>query len=103
MGLYENIKKAASEKGVTIKKLEQDLGWARSSISKFNTNTPSVDKIAALARRLNVSMDSIYYGETERDIADVCAERIRELSPNAQEAVLDQIDFQKSKENRSYA
>ncbi len=43
MGLYENVKEAAKNKGYSINKLEQELGFARSYIGKFKTITPSVD------------------------------------------------------------
>lgn len=36
MGLYENVKEAANSKGYSINKLEKELGFARSYISKFN-------------------------------------------------------------------
>ena len=37
MGLYENVKEAAKRKGYSINRLEQELGFARSYISKFKT------------------------------------------------------------------
>ena len=36
MGLYENIRDIAKSKGYSVNKLEQELGFARSSINKFN-------------------------------------------------------------------
>lgn len=59
MGLYERIKTLAKEKGYSINRLEKELGFARSSISKFNTNKPSIDKIQQIAELLGVSVDSI--------------------------------------------
>ena len=44
MGLYENIRDIAKLKGYSVNKLEQELGFARSSINKFNKNTPSAEK-----------------------------------------------------------
>lgn len=68
MGLYETIKKVASEKGKSINKMEKDLGFARSSIGKFNTNTPSVDKVQAIANYLGVSLDILVGGEEKKDM-----------------------------------
>lgn len=59
MGLYERIKELASEKGYSINKLEKELGFARSSISKFNKNKPSMDKIKQIADFLDITTDSI--------------------------------------------
>lgn len=45
MGLYEQIRDIAKTKGYSINKLEQELGFARSSINKFNKNKPSIYKL----------------------------------------------------------
>lgn len=65
MGLYERIKEVANKKGYSINRLEKDLGFPRSSISKYNKNVPSMEKIQKIADLLNVSIDEII-GE-ERD------------------------------------
>lgn len=62
MGLYENIKAVAKEKGVSINKIEKELGFARSSISKYNTNDPGISKIIQIADFLNVSIDYLVSG-----------------------------------------
>lgn len=59
MGLYEQIRDVAKEKGYSINKLEQELGFARSSINKFNKNRPSLDKIQQIADFLNVSVERL--------------------------------------------
>lgn len=100
MGLYENIKKIAKLRGVPINKIESDLGFPRSSMAKYNVSVPSIDKIAIIAKYLRVSIDTIYYGSEDKDIADNCADLIRQLPPEGQEAILDQIEFQKSKSSR---
>ena len=63
MGLYERIKEIASEKGYSITRLEKELGFARSSISKFNKNVPSAEKIKMIADLLGVSLDTILNDE----------------------------------------
>ena len=67
MGLYENIKKAASEKGYSINKLEKELGFARSYILKFKTITPSADKVKKIADFLNVSTEYLMTGQEKTD------------------------------------
>lgn len=62
MGLYEQIKEVAKSKGYSINKLEKELGFARSSISKFNKNVPSMEKIKQIADILNVTTDYILSG-----------------------------------------
>lgn len=63
MGLYENIRDIAKTKGVSINRLEKELGFARSSISKFNKNTPSVEKLQQIAEYLNVTVDYLVSGK----------------------------------------
>lgn len=77
MGLYEQIRDIAKSKGCSINKLEQELGFARSSINKFNKNKPSVDKLQQIADYLGVSLDYLITGEacasvlTPRDERDI--------------------------------
>lgn len=69
MGLYENIKIAAKEKGYSINRLEKELGFARSYIGKFKTITPSIDKIQKIADFLNVTADYLMSGnKSENDL-----------------------------------
>lgn len=52
MSIYENVKAACKEKGISVLELEESLGFARSSIYKWNINTPGVDKVKAVAEKL---------------------------------------------------
>ena len=69
MGLYEQIRDIAKLKGYSINRLEKELGFARSSISKFNTNKPSIDKIQQIADLLKVSVDTLT-GDNESVLSD---------------------------------
>ncbi|OUN23005.1 helix-turn-helix domain-containing protein [Blautia sp. An81] len=78
MGLYENVKEAARLKGYSINRLEKELGFARSYISKFKTITPSADKIQKIADFLEVSVEYLMTGEqpksqqlTSKDMKDI--------------------------------
>ena len=52
MSIYKNVKNACSEAGITITALEAKLGFTRSSICKWDVNTPGVDKVKAVAEEL---------------------------------------------------
>lgn len=65
MGLYENIRDIAKLKGYSVNKLEQELGFARSSVNKFNKNTPSAEKLQQIADLLGVSLDYLMTGVEE--------------------------------------
>ena len=62
MGLYERIKEVASEKGTSVNRIEKDLGLPRSSISKYNSNVPSIAKVKIIADYLNVPVDYLIDG-----------------------------------------
>ena len=59
MGLYERIRDLAKLKGYSVNRLEQELGFARSSISKFNKNKPSVDKLRKISDFLDTTMENL--------------------------------------------
>ena len=63
MGLYENVKNAAKDKGYSINRLEKELGFARSYIGKFKTITPSIEKIQKIADFLDVTTDYLMTGQ----------------------------------------
>ena len=55
--LYQRIVELCTERGITINKLENDLGMGNSVIRKWQQSTPSADKIAKVATYFNVSVD----------------------------------------------
>lgn len=57
MSLYDNVKKACNEKGISVKALEEKLKFPRSSICKWDVNTPGVDKVKAVANELEKPVD----------------------------------------------
>lgn len=59
MDIYDNVKAACKEKGITISKLETDLGFPRSSIGKWNTNEPSVSRVKKVADYLKVDIKQL--------------------------------------------
>lgn len=76
MGRYERIKQLCKKNGITVTGLERELGFARGSLCKIDTNAPSSDRIEKLARRLSTTTDYILRGEdtnglTTRDHRDI--------------------------------
>lgn len=84
MGLYERIKEVAKVKGYSINRLEKELGYPRSSISKYNKNVPSMEKIQKIADFLNVPITDITEEEkAERYyISDETAQVAQEIFEN---------------------
>ena len=50
--IYEKVRTACSEAGISVYALEKELKFPRSSICKWSKNTPGVDKMKAVAERL---------------------------------------------------
>jgi transcriptional regulator with XRE-family HTH domain len=111
MGLYERIRDVAKTKGYSINRLEQELGFARSSINKYNKNAPSADKLKKIAVTLGVSVDFLMTGkespEKEKlEIADSekkylqYARRLLDLGidPDALETLIDTIEKMQKKD-----
>ena len=86
MGLYDNVKEAAKKKGYSINRLEKELGFARSYISKFKTITPSADKIQRIADFLEVSSEYLLTGEEKEQeqyyLNDEAAQVAQEIFEN---------------------
>lgn len=56
--VYDRIKELCNRRGITISKLESDLGFGNSSIKKWErTSSPSVDKVIKVANYFDVSCD----------------------------------------------
>lgn len=68
MGLYENVRDVAKLKGYSINRLEKELGFARSSISKFNKNVPSVEKLRQISEFLEVPIETLTSGKYENGL-----------------------------------
>ena len=56
--LYERIKSLCKKKGITVSRLETELGFGTSSIKKWEkTSSPSIDKVMKVASYFDVSVD----------------------------------------------
>ncbi|EAE4235057.1 TPA_asm: XRE family transcriptional regulator [Listeria monocytogenes] len=57
MTLLDRIKKICSDRGTTVSKLENDLGFGENTIYQWKKRTPSVERVQKVADYLNVSVD----------------------------------------------
>ena len=62
MAALEIIKELCEEKGVTIKKMEQDIGISANSSFKWKARTPSAENLLKLSEYFGVSTDYILTG-----------------------------------------
>jgi len=57
--LVKNIQRLAAERGLSIRQLEASAGLKLSTIYKWGENTPSVDKVKAVADFFGVTVDEL--------------------------------------------
>lgn len=76
MSLVYRIKEKCNEKGTSIKALEREIGLGNGTISRWDSNTPSYDKVIKVADFLQVSFYWLIFGKESA-----------ELSPEEQELV----------------
>lgn len=55
--VFEKIEKLAKEKGITIKDIERDLELGNGTIRRWKKSSPSLKKIAKVAKYLGVTVD----------------------------------------------
>lgn len=65
MPIYSNIKEACKKKGISVMKLEMDLGFARSSIYKWDKHQPGIGKIKKVSDYLDLSMEELLSDQKE--------------------------------------
>ena len=68
--IYERIRKLCKEKGISIYRLEKDLGFSSCSICKWKSSGPSVDKIQKVADYFQVSVDYLLEGDGGSETCD---------------------------------
>lgn len=57
--MVEKIRKLCKQHGITLAQLEKMLGFGNGTISRWNENRPSVDKVKAVSDCLNVTVDEL--------------------------------------------
>ena len=81
---YEKIKELADKHGISLMKLEEDLGYSRNTLYKLKSQKPNAERISEIADYFNVSTDyllgrtdnpSIAGGGSEPDDIDKIIDR----------------------------
>ena len=67
MALLDNIKLLCKEKGVSQRKMEQDIGISNGASSKWENSSPSADVLQKLSAYFNVSINYLVIGKSDSD------------------------------------
>lgn len=57
--IYDKIKAICKEKHISVASVEKEAGLGNGAISKWNESSPTVDKIQAVAKVLNVKVNKL--------------------------------------------
>lgn len=57
--IYDTIKDLCKERGLSVSSVEKKAGLSNGAISKWNDSSPTVDKLNAVAKVLNVKVDCL--------------------------------------------
>lgn len=97
MDLYEKIKLLAEGQKISIRRLEENLGYGNGTIRRWEKQTPGIDKIQSVADYFNVSVDyllgreeAITQKETElrKALENVRSFDGEEMTENDKEAII---------------
>jgi len=67
MTIVDRLQVLCNEHGTTLVGLERTLDFGRGTIRKWNTSSPSIDKLGTVADYFNVSIDFLRTGMAEDD------------------------------------
>lgn len=65
--MVEKIRELAKNKGLSLPKLEETLGFGNGTISKWNTGSPNLAKLKEVADYFDVSIDYLI-GRSENEL-----------------------------------
>lgn len=68
MPIYNNIKAVCKSRGVSISKLEEDLGFTRSSLYKWDRHQLSIGNLKKVADYFNITVDELISDPAERNV-----------------------------------
>lgn len=64
----DRIKNLCKEKGITIARLEKELGFANGTIASTKSNNMRSDRLKAIADYFHVSMEYLLTGKTDEEL-----------------------------------
>lgn len=57
--IYDKIKELCMRKGMSVRELERQAGLGTGAVSKWNTSSPTIDRLKSVAEVLEVSISEL--------------------------------------------
>lgn len=90
MTLKDRVKKLAQERGISLPALEAELGFGNSTIVKWDRSTPNADKLNAVAKYFDVTMDYLLNGNDDTSLTTRDERDISKIIEQTKEQLLSQ-------------
>ncbi len=90
MTLKDRVKKLAQERGISLPALEAELGFGNSTIVKWDKSTPNADKLNAVAKYFDVTMDYLLNGNDDTSLTTRDERDISKIIEQTKEQLLSQ-------------
>lgn len=65
--IFTNVSRLCKERGVSIARLERDLGIGNATIRNWNVSSPTVDRLKLVADYFGVTLDELLTGNPTPD------------------------------------
>ena len=69
--IFTNVSKLCKQRGISIAKLERETGLGNATIRGWETSSPTVDKLKAVADYFGVTVDSLLSEQSQRTTEQV--------------------------------
>ena len=90
MTLKDRVKKLAQERGISLPALEAELGFGNSTIVKWDKSTPNADKLNAVAKYFDDTMDYLLNGNDDTSLTTRDERDISKIIEQTKEQLLSQ-------------
>lgn len=90
MTLKDRVKKLAQERGISLPALEAELGFGNSTIVKWDKSTPNADKLNAVAKYFDATMDYLLNGNDDTSLTTRDERDISKIIEQTKEQLLSQ-------------
>ncbi len=66
--VFTNVSRLCKEHGISIAKLERELGIGNATIRNWNTSSPTVERVKLVANYFGVTVDALLADQPEQDV-----------------------------------